>query len=507
MTVQHLESVIILGGGTAGWMTAAALGRNLAGGTKVTLVESPDIGTIGVGEATVPSIRQFNAMLNINEGDFLKATKATLKLGIQFNDWRRLGHSYFHPFGVYGTTADLGQFHQAWLTLVQAGVFDPDGEDRLDAYSMCAFAALQNKATIQDPNPASPYSRLNSAYHFDAGLYAAYMRRIAEAAGVVRVEGEVTEVARRGETGHVRSLTLKSGEVLTADLFVDCSGFRSLLLGQTLESPWRDWSHWLPMDRAWAMPCEHPPAAGRKPYTMSSATEGGWMWQIPLQHRVGNGHVFCSAHMADDRAADILTKAVPGKPLADPRLIKFRTGRYDKTWDKNVVAIGLAGGFIEPLESTSIYFIQSAITKLLSHFPDKSFSPANIDVFNQRMSDDYNVVRDVIIMHYHLTERDDAPLWNHVRTMDIPDSLKQRLDIFRERGMIINKAEETFYASSWLAIMVGQGPMPTGHSPLLDGPTKDGLRDMLRTMRHQIKTWIDPLPSQDELLRHHGLIQ
>ena len=505
MSVRHLDSVIILGGGTAGWMTAAALARNLAGGTKVTLVESPDIGTIGVGEATVPSIRQFNAMLNINEGDFLKATKATFKLGIQFNDWRHIGHSYFHPFGVYGTGPDLGQFHQAWLTLVQAGVFDPDGPDRLDAYSMCTVAALQNKVTIQDPNPASPYSRLNSAYHFDAGLYAAYMRRIAETAGVTRIEGEVTDVVVDPDNGFVRTLTLKSGEVLSADLFVDCSGFRSLLMGQTLKAPWLDWSHWLPMDRAWAMPCGH--GGPRKPYTMSSATEGGWMWQIPLQHRVGNGHVFCSSHLDETKAADILIKAVPGKPLADPRLIKFRTGRYDKTWDKNVVAIGLAGGFIEPLESTSIYFIQSAITKLLSHFPDKAFTPANIEVFNQRMSDDYNVVRDVIIMHYHLTERDDSPLWNHVRTMDIPDSLRQRLDIFRERGMIINKAEETFYASSWLAIMLGQGPMPVSHSPLLDGPTRDGLRDMLQQMRRQIATWIEPLPTQDELLRHHGLVE
>ena len=505
MTTRHLDSVIILGGGTAGWMTAAALGRNLAGGTKITLIESPDIGTVGVGEATVPSIRQFNDLLGIPEGEFLKATKATFKLGIQFNDWRRIGHSYFHPFGVYGAGAEIGQFHQAWLTLVQAGVFDPDGADRLDAYSMCALAALQNKVTIQDSNPASPYARLNSAYHFDAGLYAAYMRQIAEAAGVTRVAGEVTDVTLDPDSGFVRTLTLKSGQVLSADLFVDCSGFRSLLMGQTLKAPWLDWSHWLPMDRAWAMPCEH--GGPRKPYTMSSATEGGWMWQIPLQHRVGNGHVFASSHLDETRAADILVKAVPGKALADPRLIKFRTGRYDRTWDKNVVAIGLSGGFIEPLESTSIYIIQSAITKLLSHFPDKAFTPANIEVFNQRMGDDYNVVRDVIIMHYHLTERDDSPLWNYVRTMDIPDSLRQRLDIFRERGMLLNKAEETFAGTSWLAIMVGQGPMPLGHSPLLDGPSRDGLRDGLHRLRDQIKAWIDPLPSQDELLRHHGLVE
>ena len=504
MTVDHLDRIVILGGGTAGWMAAAAFGRNVARQTKVTLVESADIGTIGVGEATVPSIRQFNQLLNIPEGDFMKATKATLKLGIQFNDWRRKGHSYFHPFGVYGTGPELGQFHQAWLTLVQAGLLDPDGADELSAYSQCAHAALQNKATIQDPNPASPYSRLNSAYHFDAGLYAAYMRQLAEAAGVTRIEGEVTRVETDPDSGFVRSLVLKSGEMVEGNLFIDCSGFRSLLLGQTLETPWLDWSHWLPMDRAWAVPSEH--GGPRKPYTMSTAQEAGWTWQIPLQHRVGNGHVFASQWMDEDRARDVLLAALPGKPLADPRLIRFRTGRFEKTWVKNVVGIGLATGFIEPLESTSIYFIQSAIQKLLNHLPDKRFAPVNTEVFNQRMDEDYAVVRDVIIMHYCLTERDDAGLWDHVRTMDIPDSLRQRLDIFADRGMLINRPEETFMSSSWLAILVGQGPLPRSHSPLLDGPPLEGMRDMVRGMRDQIAAWVRPLPSQDDLLRHHGLI-
>jgi tryptophan halogenase len=330
------------------------------------------------------------------------------------------------------------------------------------------------------------------------------MRTIAEAAGVTRIEGEVTRVETDSETGFVRSLLLKSGEVVEGDLFIDCSGFRSLLLGQTLGMPWLDWSHWLPMDRAWAVPCEH--GGARKPYTMSTAAEAGWLWQIPLQHRVGNGHVFSSQWMDDERACDLLLSAIPGAMLAEPRLIRFRTGRYEKSWVKNVVGIGLSSGFIEPLESTSIYFIQTAIQKLLTHLPDRTFSSVNTEVFNQRLSEDYAVVRDVIIMHYHLTERNDSGLWNHVRTMDVPDSLRQRLDIFRERGMLINKPEETFMSSSWLAIMLGQGPFPRSHSPLLDGPALSGLRDMLNGMREQIAAWVEPLPTQDELLRHHGLI-
>ena len=498
--MNPVRSVAILGGGTAGWMNAAALSRFLPQ-VDITLIESDDIGIVGVGEATIPVIREFNAMLGIAEGNFLKATKATYKLGIRFDSWRRIGHSYFHPFDTFGPGPELGQFHQAWLALKQAGLIDAEGEDRLDAYSMGAVAALAGKMTLPDADPQSPYARLRSAYHFDAGLYAAFMRDHAEKRGVRRIEGEVVEVLRDAVTGFVTSLRLKSGRVVEADFFIDCSGFRALLIGDV---PYVDWSHWLPMDRAWAMPCEV--EGHRVPYTLSSATEGGWTWRIPLQHRMGNGHVFSSAHMDEDKARQMLVDQLPGKPLADPRLIRFRTGRRARFWDGNVVAMGLASGFIEPLESTSIYFIQSAINKLLSHWPDKTFGPANSIIFNSRMCEDYDHVRDVIILHYALTERDDSSLWNHVRTMSLPDELQSRIDVFRERGMIINKTGEMFRDTSWFAIMIGQGLEPRAYSALVDAQDKTRLRDNFRALREQIARDVAPLPTQDEFLRHHGLI-
>ncbi len=493
-----IRSILILGGGTAGWMSAAALARACGPQVKITLVESAEIGIVGVGEATVPSIKQFNAMLDIAEGDFLRATKATFKLGIQFNDWRRLGHTYFHPFGVYGLGNDLGAFHQHWLMLKAHGLID---DDSLDAYSLCATAGLAGKVTQQSPDPASPYSKLFSAYHFDASLYAAFMRDYAERFGVTRVEGQVVEVGRDGESGFVCTLTLRDGRELSADLFIDCSGFRALL---SQDVPYQDWSHWLPMDRAWAMPCEI--SGNRIPYTMSTATEGGWMWRIPLQHRIGNGHVFSSQFMDEDRARDILVNAVPGKALADPRLIRFRTGRREVAWLGNVITIGLSGGFIEPLESTSIYLIQSTLHKLLNQFPDRTFAPANIALFNKRVAEDYDHVRDIVILHYHLTERDDSALWNHVRTMAIPDDLQQRLDVFRERGLIANEPGEMFGATSWLAIMIGQGAMPRSYSPLMDGLDKAAVRDQMAQIRARIQAAADPLPTQDAFLKHHGLI-
>ncbi len=498
--MMPVRSAIILGGGTAGWMSAAAIARFLPQ-VAVTLVESADIGTVGVGEATVPPIREFNAMLDIAEGNFLRATKATFKLGIQFNDWKRLGHGYFHPFGAYGQNQELGQFHQAWLAMKAAGLIDGDGDDRLDAYAICAMAGLANKITTVSPDPNSPYSRLHSAYHFDAALYAGFMRDYAEARKVTRVEGEVVEVLRDAVSGFVTGLRLKSGAVLEADFFIDCSGFRAVL---SEDVPWLDWSHWLPMDRAWAMPCEV--EGNRVPYTMSSATAGGWLWRIPLQHRMGNGHVFSTAHMDEDQARQILVDRLPGKPLADPRLIRFRSGRRERFWDRNVVAMGLASGFIEPLESTSIHFIQSEINRLLTHWPDRTFSPANTTLFNHKMAEDYDHVRDVIILHYHLTERDDSSLWNHVRTMALPHDLQTRIDVFNERGMIINKTGEMFRETSWFAIMMGQGLQPRGYSALIDAQDLPVLAGKFKAMREQIARDVAPLPTQDAFLRHHGLI-
>ncbi len=509
MSDNAIKSIIILGGGTAGWMTAAAFGRFLGRSVAIKLIESADIGIVGVGEATVPSIRQFNTMLGIPEGNFLQACKATFKLGIRFDNWRRQGHSYVHPFGTYGLESDLGQFHQGLFRLLEAGVI-ADGDDPLAAYSLCAAAAVAGKVTTPHPDPASIYSHLHSAYHFDASLYAGFMRAYAEPLGVERVEGEVVDVVRDAQTGYVKSLTLKSGESHEADFFIDCTGFRGLLISDACGVAYRDWSHWLPMNRAWAMPCEHTHddrgMTSLRPYTLSTATRGGWMWRIPLQHRIGNGHVFSTEHMSESEAADILTQSVPGKALADPRLIKFTAGRRERFWDKNVAAVGLSSGFIEPLESTSISLIQSAVNKLLSHMPDRRFSPVNRDAFNRRMIDEYEHVRDVIIMHYHLTERDDSSLWNYVRTMPIPDSLKERIDLFRDRAMITSRSEEMFSPTSWLAIMTGQGVRPQSYSPLVNGQDIAGLSDIYNKIRETIAASVAPLPSQEALLRHHKLI-
>lgn len=500
---KPLNHVVILGGGTSGWMCAAVLGAFVGKSTRVTLVESADIGIIGVGEATVPSIRQFNAMLDIKESDFMRATNATYKLGIQFNDWLRIGHSYLHPFGTYGLGQDLGQFHYIYLNLIEQGKLDPEKLPP-EVFSICAQAALNHKAGPQEANPASPYSRLQSAYHFDASLYGQFMRKFAESKGVVRREGEVINVALNPDNGHVKALHLKDGSTIEADLFIDCSGFRSLLLGQALSVDYVDWSHWLPMDTAFAQPCEN--ADLLAPYTASSATKGGWTWRIPLQHRTGNGHVFASTFMDDEAALNALGAALKGKALMEPKKIKFKAGRRAVMWDKNVVAIGLASGFLEPLESTSIYFVQSAIQKLLQHFPDQDFAPHNRALFNRRLNEDYDHVRDFIIMHYHLTERDDSELWNHVRTMTIPDSLTERLGAFRERGLILTRSEEMFGAASWFAIGWGQGIRPQSTSPMIVATDISAQMALMERTQDEIKRFVASLPSHSQYLKQAGLL-
>ena len=455
--------VVVLGGGTAGWMTAAGLAGLLPGLATVTLVESEDIGIVGVGEATLPHIRGYVERLGIDEAAFMKATHATYKLGIDFRDFGRIGTSYIHPFGSFGEkVADVG-FHHYWLELARQGLAKP-----LGTYSLAVAAAQANRFAppAQDESLASTYGY---AYQFDATLFGPFMREHGIKLGVERVEGLVTQVERDPESGDVTALVLKDGRRFEGDLFVDCSGFRSLLIGGELEEPWEDWSHWLPCDRAAAMPCAHVPGEPLRPYTTATAMPAGWRWQIPLQHRMGNGYVFASSFLSEDEACEAIMAAAEGEPLTDPRVLRFRAGRRCRSWQRNVVSVGLASGFLEPLESTSIYLAQMAITYLIELFPDGvlegrgRIDPRDRDEFNRLVDMEYDRVRDFLILHYHATTRDDSEFWNHVRTMEVPDSLKDKLELWRRAARIEKYSDGLFYDASWIAVYIGQGMMPARH--------------------------------------------
>ncbi|MEZ5955247.1 MAG: tryptophan halogenase family protein [Hyphomonas sp.] len=456
---RPIRQVVIVGGGTAGWMSAAALANALGPAAIITLVESDQIGTIGVGEATIPPIRMFNQSLGIDENTFVRETFGTFKLGIQFVDWRRKGEAYFHPFGQYGADFDAVPLHQYWLHARQNG----DKSDIAD-HCMAWVAASMGKFDQPIPDRRRVQSTFDYAYHFDATAYAAFLRRYAEARGVKRVEGKVNHVAVKGESGFIESVHLEDGQTIKGEFFVDCSGFRGLLIEQALRTGYEDWSHWLPANSAVAAPCEAP--EDPIPYTRATAREAGWQWRIPLQHRIGNGYVFCNDYISDDDATETLMANLPGKATAEPRILRFTTGRRRKFWNANCVAIGLAAGFMEPLESTSIHLIQSGITRLLALFPDTSCDQGAQDEFNRITMLEYERIRDFLILHYCATERDDAPLWNYVRTMPIPDSLRYKIDQFRSYGRIVASDFELFQNPSWLAVYLGQGVDPERCTPL-----------------------------------------
>ena len=497
VTSDRIEKVVVVGGGTAGWMAAAALSRFFADGKRtITLIESSEIGTIGVGEATIPPIRNFNGMLDIPENEFLRETRATFKLGIEFVDWGRVGDRYIHPFGNLGRDFHGISFHQLFLREVFRGAADPSS---FADYSMSAVAAGLKRFGRPSADARSPVSEINYAFHFDATLYADYLRRLAERQGTVRREGKIVQVRRHGETGDVASVALEDGVVIEGDLFIDCSGFRGLLIEQELETGYEDWSHWLPMDRAIAVPTQN--VASPDPFTRATAHSAGWQWRIPLQHRTGNGHVFSSRYMDEDEARSILLDNLEGKPLAEPRTLRFTTGMRKKAWSHNVVSLGLSSGFIEPLESTSIHLVQNGIARLFALFPDKPISPAERDEYNRGMRDVYEDVRDFVILHYKATQRDDSAFWRDVRAMDVPDTLTAKIDQFRERGFIHREHEELFTHEGWLQVFIGQGVMPQAYHPLADAMPSVDLTRMLGEIEQGIARLTDSMPGHAQFLR------
>ena len=495
MNASPIRKVLILGGGTAGWMTAAALSKVLRGQVEVTLIESDQIATVGVGEATIPPILTFNAMLGIDEREFMRATKASFKLAIEFVDWTRLGDRYMHPFGNFGLDIEAIKFHQIWRKVA-------DQVGPIADFNLAAVAARQNRFAMPAPDPAKVLSSLKYAFHFDAGLYARFLRGFAEARGVTRVEGKVADVALRGEDGFIQSVTLEDGRAFEADLFIDCTGFRALLIGQALGGGYVDWSHWLPNDRAVALPCALG-GDGLTPFTRATADKAGWRWRIPLQHRIGNGYVYSSAHASDDEALATLLAGLDGEVQAEPNFLRFKAGRRDKAWVKNCVAIGLSSGFLEPLESTSIHMIQAGITKLLALFPDKSFDPLEIDEYNRLTIQQVELIRDFIILHYKATERSDTPYWDYVRTMEIPESLQRKIDLFAGRGRLFQSDYDLFAEPSWIAVLIGQGIVPRQYDALVDSLPEDALVQRLKRMSALIGQTAQAMPDHQAFISRY----
>nr|AGU10484.1 Tryptophan halogenase [uncultured organism] len=501
MNEHSIRRVVIVGGGTAGWMAAAAFARFLNNGyTQVTLVESEEIGTVGVGEATIPPLINFNQMLGLNENAFLAATAGTFKLGIEFVNWGGLGERYFHPFGKFGHDLQGVHFHQLWL---REKARRPT-ED-IAAWSMSAIAAAHGTFGRAADDARSPVRDLFYAFHFDASLYARFLRDYAEKAGIARIEGKIAKVDQRAEDGYVTAVTLEDGQCIEGDLFIDCSGFRGLLIEETLNTGYESYAHWLPCDRAVAVPCALPNPAEPDPFTRSTAHQAGWQWRIPLQHRMGNGLVYCSQYLDDDAAEAQLLANLEAEPLAAPRRIRFAAGRRRHSWNRNVVALGLSSGFIEPLESTSIHLVQAAIQRLLALFPDKRFDPAERDEFNHQMKDLYEDIRDFIILHYKATRRDDSPFWNQVRTMEVPDSLQRKIDLFAGKGRLFREGYDLFTDPSWVAVFLGQGIVPQSWEPAADALDEQKVAIALEQMRRGYLDTAQRLPTHGDFLRRTAL--
>jgi tryptophan 7-halogenase len=489
-----IKNILIVGGGTAGWMAAATLSKLLKGKINIRLVESAEIGTVGVGEATIPMISTFNRALGIDEDTFMRETQATFKLGIEFVNWGKLGDRYTHGFGKVGQDLWTVDFHQYWLRMKALGRAGP-----LANYSLTRMAAKANRFCRPRPELGnSPLAEMVYAFHFDAGLYAQFLRRFSESLGVLRTEGTIKHTHLRAADGFIDSVELASGEVIKADLFLDCSGFRGLLIEQALHTGYEDWTHWLPCDRALAVPCES--STTLLPYTRCTAHKAGWQWRIPLQHRIGNGHVYSSQHISDDEAAATLLANLDGKPLGDPRPLRFTTGKRKKIWHKNCVAIGLASGFLEPLESTSIHLVQSTLAKLISCFPDQSFNPAETNEFNRQMDFEFERIRDFIILHYHVNQRTDSPFWQQCREMAIPATLQDKIDLFKRSGRVYRFNTELFTEVGWLQVMDGQGLVPESHNPLAALISDDETAEYLESIRQVILACVEVMPDHAQFI-------
>lgn len=497
MQSKPIKTVVVVGGGTSGWMTATSLAMTLKGRYNIRLVESDDIGIIGVGEATIPMIQLFNKVAGINEAEFMKATQGTFKLGIEFVNWGKLGDRYMHGFGRIGQDLWTVRFDQYWRKMYAMGK-----AANLEEYSVTRMAAKANKFMPPDRElPNSPLADIAYAYHFDASLYAKYLRKLSEGRGVVRTEGKIVQVQQREGDGFVETLVLESGERVEGDLFIDCSGFRGLLIEETLKTGYEDWTHWLPCDRALAVPCESAPQL--TPYTRSTAHRAGWQWRIPLQHRIGNGHVFCSSQISEDEAMATLLANLDGKPLADPRLIKFTTGMRKKAWNRNVVAIGLAGGFLEPLESTSIHLVQAAVAQLLDFFPDQGFNQADIAEYNRLSRFQFESIRDFIILHYHVNQREDAPFWKACANMAIPPSLANKIALYKARGRVTRFDNELFTEEAWLQVMQGQNLQSEGYHSLVDLQEDARTSEYLESVRSVIAKCVGVMPDHAAYIAKH----
>jgi tryptophan 7-halogenase len=488
--MTRINRVAIVGGGTAGWMAAAAFSKTFGPQLQIDLIESDEIGTVGVGEATIPPIRNFHLLLELSEADFMRAVNGTFKLGIEFLNWGSLGERYFHPFSAHGRDTWAAQFHHYWVRARQQGEAAP-----LDEFSLEAMMARADRFGQEGERKAA------YAYHFDAGLYARLLRGISEGLGVRRTEGKVVDVRLHPETGFIESVLLDSGQSIHADLFIDCSGFRGLLIEQALQTGWEDWGHWLRNNSAVAVQTSS--VSSPPPFTRATARSCGWQWRIPLQNRVGNGLVYSNNHMSDDAARKALLDNVDGKPITEPRLIKFRTGRRLKQWNKNCVALGLASGFLEPLESTSIHLIQNSIIRLIKLFPSRGIEQTEIDQFNREVKTEIEHIRDFIILHYHVTRRADSPYWNECRQMQIPESLQHKLDLFGAAGKIFRDNNELFSEPSWTAVMVGQGIQPASYHPYVDVMAESDLKDLMIRIRAAIAQLVAQQPSHLEFIERH----
>ncbi len=479
---QKNMKIIIAGGGTAGWMTAAAISKVLHAVVDVVLVESDAIGTVGVGEATIPTLLTYNRLLGIDEAEFMRRVNGTFKLGIAFENWTDVDHRYIHSFGITGKDHWTASFNHFWHRGRELGLSDDYGEYCLELVA----AEKERFAHLPDLG-------LNYAFHIDSTAFAQFLREMAEGNGVLRREGKIAEVRRASQTGDIESLVMEDGEVLNGDLFVDCTGFRALLIGDALGVGYDDWTHWLPCDRAIAV--QTASVGDPLPYTRSVAHDAGWRWRIPLQHRTGNGSVFCSRYMSEAAAEQHLLDSIDGEPITEPRLIRFRTGTRREHWKRNCVAIGLSSGFIEPLESTSIHLIQRSIIRLVQMLPQGMVSSEDVDEFNAQTAYEMEHIRDFIILHYHLTNRTDTPFWRHCKTMDIPETLRHRMKLFEETGRVFRANDQLFAENSWIQVMLGQGLTPRTHHPIADVMSLEEISRFLDHVRSNVERTVKGLPS------------